>query len=321
MTERTELNISTIGDLQLALIENDNSAIKRYIEHIDRETANAAIQQAGEHFGFPTVEIEGVFRTSSGHLARVFGYKRSDFLVKLLKRYGISGVNIAGFRHDGGIKIHESLELNPQDHKSILYDWPAFLIGGMNSTNEEAQAVQGYLLKAERVARISIVAIKKGQVANGFPDPATGAVMAKLANFAWRGNPIASYILENTYNVPVGQLLHQTDPLLSETSGTISQYLHFICTDNMTGHGLKVVKTNKGYAVTGTPELFHRSFIEAARKHHLTQFFSSVVSLGAIIARETDALELLGWRRTARKVQGYHHYTYEYTPIEEETEN
>jgi hypothetical protein len=308
------LTINSVGDLQIALLENNNDAIKNYIERLDRETANEAMTRAGEFFGFSTVEIEGVVRTSGGHLAKVFGYKLSHGLAQLLKTRGIEGVKMGGFTQDMCIQIREKLNLPQDDHKSILYDWPAFLIGGMNSTNEEARVVQAYLLKMEKIARIGIVATKHAQLMSNFPDPSHGAVMAKLADRAWKGNPLASYILEKHYDVPVKHLLHRTDPELSETAGIISQFLHFVCEDQLTAHGLQVFKTERGYKIIGSPEMLYKTFLEIARRHHLMQFFGSVFSLGSIMSREADALEMLGWTRTVKKVQGYGRHTYEYTP-------
>jgi hypothetical protein len=313
MMETTALTINDLSGLQIALLEDDNGAIRNYIERLDRETSNDAMAAAGVHFGFPTVEIEGVQRTSAGHLAKVFGYKQAQALQRLLERRGISGIKVGGFSHDGLILIREKLVLDKDDYKTVLYDWPAFLIGGMNSQNDEAKAVQTYLLRMEKIARVGIVATRQGQLVSNFPDPAHGIVMTKLCKEAWRGNALASYILERHYDVPVKQLLHRTEPGLSELGGLISQYLHFACEDKLVSQGLVVSSTEKGFKVTGMPEDFYRVFLEIARRHHLTQFFSSVYSLGAIMARELDALEMLGWKRSVKKINGYSRYTYEYT--------
>lgn len=311
------LTINSLGDLQIALLENNNDAIKNYIERLDRETSNEVMRRAGESFGFPVVEIEGVVRASLSHLTRIFGYKHPYSLADLLKRRGIEGVKMGGYSHHASIKIRETLKLEASDHKSILYDWPAFLIGGMNSTNEEARAVQAYLLKMEKIARIGIIATKYGQIISNFPDPTHGIVMTKLAKESWRGNPIASYILEKHYDVPVKQLLHRTDPELSETAGTISQFLHFIYSDRIASHGLQVNKTEQGYRIVGTPDMFYKTFLDVSRKHHLRLFFTSVFSMGAIMSREADALDMIGWKRSVRKIQGYARYTYEYVPVGE----
>ena len=211
MEGHKDLKINNILDLQLALLENNNSAIHGYVERLDRETSNAAMVQASEHFGFPWIEIEGVARTSLRHLASVFGYKAPRALKDLLERRGIYGVKIGGFEHNTQ-SIRNSLGLDLKDNSAILYDWPAFLIGGMNSTNEEAQKVQGYLLRMERVARIGIVGVKTGQPMPDLPDGVHMMCITKLVASAWKGNPIASYVLEHHYSIPVGQLMHRTDP-------------------------------------------------------------------------------------------------------------
>lgn len=309
------LTINNISDLQIALLEDNNPAIMGYIERLDRETSNEAFTRAGETFSFPTVEIEGVVRTSSGHLASVFGYKQTNALTELLERRGISGIKLGGFAYDTQIKIREKLNLDPQDRKTILYDWPAFLVGGMNSTNDEARIVQAYLLKAEKVARVGVVAVRGGSAVASFPEPAHGIVMAKLAKEAWRGNPLAAHILEEHYAVPVRELLHRTDPELSESAGLISQYLHFIAAFPRMYPDIKVsIRPDGGRSICGTSDALYRAFLDTARRHHLTQFFSSVYNLGTLLGREADALSMLGWGREYRKVNGYRVYTFDYKP-------
>lgn len=321
MSENRELTISSITDLQIALMEDNNPAIKTYIEHIDRETANRAMEQAGEHFGFPTVEIEGVLRTSSGHIARVFGYKRPHAVLELLKRWDIDGVKLAGYTYDTCIKITEKLGLEANDRRSTLYDWPAFLIGGMNSTNEEARAVQLYLLRAERVARIGVVAVRQGQLQADFPDPAHGAAMTKLANLAWRGNSIAAHILETHYNVPVTKLLHQSDPELSTEANTIAQFLHLLVQDKTLEHNLRITKTETGYRISGQIREFALAFYEAARKHRIKPFFENNFSCGRILSRERDALFMLGWNSESKKSGGNTKYIFQYEPPSRLIEN
>ncbi len=312
MENMKDLEINNILDLQIALMEDNNSAIKGYVERLDRETSNAAMRQAGEHFGFPVVEIEGVVRTSLGHLARIFGYKRPWALKELLERRGIYGIKMGGFTHDTCSLIQKELSLDPSDHSAVLLDWPAFLIGGMNSTNEEARIVQTYLLRMERVARVGIVAVKSGQLKDNLPEPVHAMVKCKLAKEAWRGNPIASYILEHDYGIPVSQLLHRTDPELSELAGTIVQYLHFIVDDKLTIYGLKIFEKEYGVALQGRSDQFYTTFLEVARRHHLHRFFGSPYTLGSILSREADAIEVLGWRRCIKgKSNGYRMYSFQ----------
>lgn len=312
MVNVKDLEINNILDLQLALLEDNNSAIKGYVERLDRETSNSAMRQAGEHFGFPTVEIEGVVRTSAGHLSRVFGYKTVKGLTNLLERREIYGVKMGGFVQNVQSLIQKELNLDPSDHSAVLLDWPAFLIGGMNSTNEEARIVQTYLLRMERVARVGIVGVRAGQIPDNLPEPVHAMVKCKLAKEAWRGNPIASYILEHDYGIPVSQLLHRTDPGMSEIAGTIVQYFSFILEDKIATYGLKIKQTEHGFAIKGRPEQIYTTFLEMARRHHLHRFFGSIYNLGSILSREADAMEILGWRRSiAGRANGNTVYQYE----------
>ena len=75
----------------------------------------------------------------------------------MLVTRGIYGIKMGGFQPEVEIQIRTDLDLLDGDHKTILYDWPAFLIGGMNSTNEPARQVQLYLLKMEKTARVGVV--------------------------------------------------------------------------------------------------------------------------------------------------------------------
>jgi hypothetical protein len=258
-------------------------------------------------------------QTSAALLAKVFGYKTPFGLQKLLASRGIGGIKVGGFLQNVE-SLQRALGLDPSDHSSVLYDWPAFLIGGMNSTNEEAQVVQAYLLRMEKVARVGIVSVKRGEIMANFPDPSHGIVMAKLAKEAWRGSPIAAYILEKYYDVPVRQLLHKTDPELSEDAGKISQYLHFIYDDQYSTHGVRITKTEKGYIIRGTTVQMYATFLDIARRHHLPQFFTSTYNLGIYLSREAEALEILGWTRTYHRSQGDRIYCYEYKPKEDPIE-
>ena len=307
------LVINSLDDLQIALMEDDNGAIREYIERLDRESANQAFKAAGEFFSFPTYEIEGSVRTSGGHLARVFGYKSPYKLTELLERRGILGTKLSGYSHHGSIQIKQGLTLDPDDNRSILYEYPAFLIGGMNSTNREARAVQLYLLRCERLARMGVVATRR-PVAQAFPDPSHGMVMAKLCRDAWKGNILASYVLETHYHVPVKDLLHRSDPELSDRAGLITQYLHFVHEDMITGYGLTIEDTPAGFYIEGETRALYQAFLDTARKHNLKGFFGNPRTLGNAMAYEQDALEYLGFRRTLTKtITGGRIRRYEYT--------
>lgn len=313
-SDKSDMQITSITDLQIALMEDNNPAIKHYIERVDRESSNEMMRTAGEVFGFPTVEIEGVFRTSSGHLARVFGYKKPHALQELLDRRGILGVKMGGFTYDTCIEIRRGLALDADDNRSILYDYPAFLIGGMNSTNEEAKKVQLYLLRCERIARVGIMASRVTPHAiDNSPQPVHALVKAKLAKEAWRGNPIAAHILEKDYNIPVSELIRRTDPELSEIAGTISQFLHKIREDSLARFGILIEDTPTGFYLQAKTESLYNAFLEVARRHNMKIFFGGLNHLGAILSRESDAIEILGWKKSlGRRLSGYRHWRYEY---------
>jgi hypothetical protein len=136
--------------------------------------------------------------------------------------------------------------------------------------------------------------------------------MAKLCRDAWRGNTLAAYVLEKHYAVPVKDLIHQTDPELSEIAGLISQYFHFVHEDNLSRFGLTITDTSTGFFIEGETKSLYQAFLEVSRKHNLKMFFTSVHSLANLIIREIDALEMLNWRRTWIKTR-HAHRTYHYT--------
>jgi hypothetical protein len=150
-----------LADLQVAIMENDNARVKDFLLEIDRDSANAAFRAAGEVFGFPTAELpNGIVIASAGHLAAVFGYKNPHGLIQLLRRWGISGVKVGGFTHDVCIQLKQALSLDPDDNRSILLEYSAFLVAGMYGTNKEAEAVKLYLFKCEQIARVGIAGAK-----------------------------------------------------------------------------------------------------------------------------------------------------------------
>ena len=146
-----------------------------------------------------------------------------------------------------------------------------------------------------------------------FPEPAHAIIKAKLAKDAWRGNQIVAYLLEKDYGIPVRQLLDRTEPELSEIAGTLAQYLRFICEEKLTAYGLGIKETESGHVVEGTTQMFYATFIETGRWHNLPSFFGNTKSIGTILARESDALEVLGWRRSlVRITRGQRYYRFEF---------
>lgn len=125
---------------------------------------------------------------------------------------------------------------------------------------------------------------------------------------------MAAYILEHDYGIPVNQLLHRTDPELSELAGTIVQYLYFVAEERLTMYGLKTFKNDQGlYVIRGLSSEFYTTFLEVARRHHLHRFFGNNQNFGCTLSKEADAIEILGWKRSLLpgKRNGYYVYQFE----------
>lgn len=313
-----KMEITNLGGLQLALLENDLGAIKTYIERIDRSTANQAMKQAGEMFGFPTTEINGVVYASGTNIAEVLGYKTTLGLQKLLESRGIEGVRVGGFIHKVKM-LQEDLHLDDNDYKTLLYDWPAFLIGGMNTQNEAGQKVQAYLLKMEQVGRVAL-AIGRMEVPKVSPLDKGRSLMAlsKLAESAWKGNPIARWILEEKEGVPVKKLLQESEaneePDISRAA-IIVLYFDAIMEPGVSWKGI----TRTADWCEGTAQAFYQAFLALRVKRGFPKFFDedSIHSFGSAIAREARALDTLGWiREKDRKITG--DWIYKYTRIKQE---
>ena len=153
MKDCATLVLATMADLELALMEDDVEAVQAFVDEIDRKTANEAFIRMGEHFCFPTVEIDGVVRGSAAHISTLLGYKKTHALTELLARWGIYGIKAGGFTYDTYSQLKQALGLNENDNSAILLPYSAILIAGMYSTNKEARPIKAYLLKCERLAR------------------------------------------------------------------------------------------------------------------------------------------------------------------------
>jgi|GEM_PF-1143548 len=315
MEKNTDFTISNMTGLEIALMEENKSAVETYLERIDRETSNEMFRVIGQHFGFPTVEIQGVRRASAAHLAKLLGYKNPQGLLHLLDRYGISGVMVGGFIHSVRIQIKQALSLDPDDNRSILLEYKALLIAAMQSTNEEAKPIKLYLLRCEYVARVGAVALRPGtQPATSIDNPMDRMTMQKLAKQANGGDQWAIYELKTHYGWPVELIAGLTEPDVSEVAATISRLLRIAYEEKLTDFGLEVGETSTGYYVYGRTYCLHETFLNIIEKHHLQRFFSHPQNLGWIMAREAEALAALGWERKKHTTyQGDRsRYRYEY---------
>ena len=62
----------------------------------------------------------------------------------------------------------------------------------------------------------------------------------------------------------------------------------------------------------GETTAIFNAFTTISKKHKLPKFFKSVNQFGFILSRESEALEILGWRRSLPTIRkGYRQYRYE----------
>ena len=141
-------------------------------------------------------------------------------------------------------------------------------------------------------------------------------MIEKFSKDAYRGNPIAAYVLEMIYDIPVSKLLGNVEPEYSEVSAVIDRFLHIAVKEYRNISGVKSNKPSEKPYIQATHEMFYRIFIEIGRKHNLTMFATSVPQLASVMSREADALQLLGWRRNLQtRVHGNRFYRYEYVGL------
>lgn len=113
--------------------------------------------------------------------------------------------------------------------------------------------------------------------------------------------------------MPVADLLEEIeapDPSGSETAAVLARYLELALAGG--GHGLSTGSSEQGEWVQGTATQFFHAFTEEARTARLPLIFRHPKHLGALLAREAEALEFMGWRRigAARTVHGYREHRF-----------
>lgn len=143
-----------LNDLQIALIDNDQAAVRAVIDEIDRRTENEMFLRAGEHFGFPTGDWSGRRVAYQGHLAAVFGYSDPSGLAKLAEKYNLESINLAWYGQEVRTSIRKTFELEDKTSRAVFFTWPTFLVAGMYSKAPNAEKVKRYLMERERAARI-----------------------------------------------------------------------------------------------------------------------------------------------------------------------
>lgn len=151
--------MTTITDLQIAVLNDNLTEAQSVITHLDRSTEAEIFQKAAEHFGFKTIEHQGRRYAMRNAIATIFGYADESGLRKICDRYQIEALAIRTFGHNVRMSIAKELGLSPNDGKTTFIGWEAFLLAAIESSTPKARAVHGYLLKMERAARIAAGAV------------------------------------------------------------------------------------------------------------------------------------------------------------------
>lgn len=157
--------MTTINDLQIAMLSDDKAHIRELLNEIDRRSENDMFRKAGEHFGFKTVEHQGNRLAIRAEISRVMGYKDESGLRKVCDRYDFGTLSLGGFGQNGRMLLIETFGLHPQDGKTVLVGWETFLLAGMQGQSDEARQVQLYLLQMEKAGRVAgaTLSIAKGR--------------------------------------------------------------------------------------------------------------------------------------------------------------
>ncbi|MDF1687296.1 MAG: hypothetical protein P1U50_10950 [Parvibaculaceae bacterium] len=151
--------MTTITDLQIAVLNDNLTEAQSVITHLDRSTEAEIFQKAAEHFGFKTIEHQGRRYAMRNAIATIFGYANESGLRMLCDRYNIEAIPLSRFAQAVRIEIADDLKLSPKDNKTTFIGWEAFLLAAIESSTPKARAVHGYLLKMERAARIAAGAV------------------------------------------------------------------------------------------------------------------------------------------------------------------
>ena len=191
-------------DFELALLKGDNDEIAELLQQGDVRTANARLRQAGEKFGFKTVEVHGIRYAKRGDLALVMGYADESGLRKLCERMDLEGRFIGGFGQNVRDLLAEELGLVKNDRRTVLVAWSVFLLAGMSGTTEPARRVKRYLLEMEKAARVSAGMVDIARARNDRLDE-----VGKVVNIAFR----ATRIEDARIRASVIQYLNQMLPM------------------------------------------------------------------------------------------------------------
>ncbi len=155
--------MSSILDMQIAVLNDDGDAVHSILSELDRKTESEMFQRAADHFGFQTAEHHGRLLAMRAEIATVMGYKDESGLRKLCQRHDLETVSLGTFGQNVRMSIAEQMGLHPNDGKTIFVGWDAFLVAGMGATSPAAKNVQAYLLQMEKAGRVAGSALSMAQ--------------------------------------------------------------------------------------------------------------------------------------------------------------
>ncbi len=105
-------------------------------------------------------------------------------------------------------------------------------------------------------------------------------------------------------------------PENSDEAVTIVRYFHAMLDADLSKYGIEKGRTDGGHwYLQGLTSAFFTAFLSMQKKELLPKVATSLAAFGAIMSREADALEELGWKRTlGKRAAGYRHYRFEHRP-------
>jgi len=148
--------MESLVKLEMALLEDNSESVSDYLSEIDQRTANAAMKEAGEAFGFRTMSANGTVWTTMGMLAQIFGYNSVSGVFNLTEKYQLITSKIGCFTPQMKNWAREIFNLSGKDGHSNFVSWDTFLVLGMAGRGGASDRVKLYLLKAERAFRIGM---------------------------------------------------------------------------------------------------------------------------------------------------------------------
>jgi len=161
--------------LVVKVFENPKKeSVKELLEHIDNESGNEMMKMFSSQYKIPVVNVNGILRTSTKEVMKLFGITKRCHLPQLWKKYGLQTLKLKGLKEAYTIKgytpetailqeIAETLNLSPLATDVCLPGWQEILVAGIHGRTEMADKIKRYLLTTEKYARSEIYVQSKGQ--------------------------------------------------------------------------------------------------------------------------------------------------------------